>query len=188
MSVKFGLLSLLDRQPMHGYQLRQEFEHSTGATWPLNIGQVYTTLARLDRDGLVDVTDDGDEAQRVYAISAAGRREVATWFSTPVPRDTPPRDELAIKLALAVDSPSVDVRAVLQTQRTATMRNLQEYTRARESAARDLAWLLVADSLIFAAEAEIRWLDHCETRLARHRPTAPSTTSETVTPRTESTR
>jgi hypothetical protein len=60
------------------------------------------------------------------------------------------------------------VRAAIQAQRSATLRALQEYTRAREAAGDDLSWLLVADSLIFSAEAEIRWLDHCETRLVRH--------------------
>jgi DNA-binding PadR family transcriptional regulator len=175
MSVRNGLLALLERRPMYGYQLRQEFEASTGSTWPLNVGQVYTTLNRLARDGLVEVDSEGDEAQRVYAISAAGRVEVHAWFATPVRPDAPPRDELAIKLALAVQTPGVDVRAVIQAQRTATIRALQEYTRAREAAADDLPWLLVADSLIFAAEAEVRWLDHCETRLVRFTPPPPST-------------
>jgi DNA-binding PadR family transcriptional regulator len=169
MSVRFGMLSLLRRHPMHGYQLRQEFEASTGSTWPLNVGQVYTTLGRLERDGLIEATDTGDESQRVFAISAAGRVAVDEWFATPVRPQSPPRDELAIKLALAVATPGVDVRSVIQTQRTSTVRALQEYTRAREAAGDDLPWLLVADSLIFAAEAEVRWLDHCETRLARRR-------------------
>ena len=166
-SIRNGLLTLLLQRPMYGYQLRQEFESSTGSTWPLNVGQVYTTLARLERDGLVTVSDEGDEAQRVYTISATGTEEVRRWFGSPVRHQSPPRDELAIKLALAVHTPGVDVRAVIQTQRAATVRALQEYTRAREAAADDLSWLLVADSLIFAAEAEVRWLDHCETRLAR---------------------
>ena len=175
MSVRYGLLTLLEREPMYGYQLRQEFEASTGSTWPLNVGQVYTTLTRLERDGLVEVSAaEGDETQRVYSISAAGRAEVRAWFATPVRHQSPPRDELAIKLALAVRTPGVDVRAVVQAQRTATVRALQDYTRAREAAADELSWLLVADSLIFAAEAEIRWLDHCETRLARFRPLDPT--------------
>lgn len=169
MSVRYGLLTLLATSPMHGYQLRAEFEASTGSTWPLNIGQVYTTLGRLARDGMIEATDDGDESQRTYGITEAGRVAVADWFSTPVNPGAPPRNELAIKLALAVTRPDVDVRAVIQTQRRATVTALQEYTRAREHAGDDLSWLLVADSLIFAAEAEVRWLDHSETRLVRHR-------------------
>ncbi len=155
---------------MYGYQLRLEFEASTGSTWPLNVGQVYTTLGRLERDGLVRAVDTAEEGQRTYAITDAGRAEVRAWFATPVSRESPPRDELAIKLALAVNAPGVDVPAVIQAQRTATVEALQAYTRLKSASADgDLSWLLVVDSLIFAAEAEVRWLDHCETRLVRHR-------------------
>jgi DNA-binding PadR family transcriptional regulator len=169
-SIKHGLLALLERQPMHGYQLRVEFEAGTGATWPLNLGQVYSTLARLERDGFVTTSDHpagSDERQRVYAITPAGQAEVRSWFDRPVRHESPRRDELAIKLALAVQTPGVDVLAVIQAQRVATIRLLQEYTRSREAAGDDLSWLLVADSLIFTAEAEVRWLDHCESRLIR---------------------
>lgn len=169
MSIRHGLLTLLDQRPMYGYQLRLEFEASTGSTWPLNVGQVYTTLSRLERDGLVEAVEGDQESQRTYAITDAGRTEVRDWFATPVSRENPPRAELAIKLALAVNSPGVDVHAVIQAQRTATVQALQQYTRLKNrSGEDDLSWLLVLDSLIFAAEAEVRWLDHCETRLVRH--------------------
>ena len=173
MSVRQGLLALLEEQPRYGYQLRTEFEARTGATWPLNVGQVYTTLSRLERDGLVERAGDDGEGHALYRITEDGRREVLDWFRTPVDRTAPPRDELAIKLAIAVTVPGVDVPAIVQRQRTATVRALQDYTRLKREEARTdglgpgLAWSLVLDSLIFAAEAEIRWLDHCETRLAR---------------------
>jgi DNA-binding PadR family transcriptional regulator len=202
MSVRQGLLALLAEQPMYGYQLRQEFETRTGGTWPLNIGQVYTTLTRLQRDGLVDEAGTTAEGTVVYALTDAGRDDVARWWATPVVRSGPARDELAIKLALAVTAPDVDVRAVVQAQRTASMRALQEYTRLSRTGASpgtqlpasgvasgatpaagsptsrrlpdagtpgrgDLAWQLVLDSLVFAGEAEVRWLDHVEQRLAR---------------------
>ena len=181
MSIRQGLLALLEQGPMYGYQLRTEFESRTGATWPLNVGQVYTTLTRLERDGLVEPAGSDGEGHAVYRITTAGRAELATWFSTPVSRETPPRDELAIKLAMAVTVSGVDVGAVVQQQRTATIRALQDYTRLKSRAGADgiagadgvrrpgpdLAWLLVLDSLVFAAEAEVRWLDHCEARLAR---------------------
>ena len=172
MSIKQGLLALLEQGPMYGYQLRAEFESRTGATWPLNVGQVYTTLARLERDGLVEPAGDDGDGHAVYRITDAGRVEVADWFSTPVSRSTPPRDELAIKLAMAVTVPGVDVQAVVQSQRAATIRALQDYTRLKaragdSTAPQDMAWLLVLESLVFAAEAEVRWLDHCEARLAR---------------------
>jgi DNA-binding PadR family transcriptional regulator len=172
MSIRHGLLALLERGPMYGYQLRTAFEESTGATWPLNIGQVYTTLSRLERDGLVRPLPEGDGGQRPYEITDAGRADLAVWFATPISRTDRPRDELAIKLALALTTPGVDIRAVVQTQRTATMRTLQEFTRLkiRDTPPGDLAWRLVLDAMVFQAEAELRWLDHCEASLVRYRP------------------
>ena len=156
---------------MYGYQLRSAFEESTGGTWPLNIGQVYTTLGRLERDEFVRSLPEHD-GQREYEITDGGRAELALWFATPISRTDRPRDELAIKLALALTTPGVDATAVLQNQRTATMRTLQEYTRLKASADKptDLPWRLVLDAMLFQAEAEVRWLDHCETALIRHAP------------------
>jgi len=171
MSVKHALLALLEQESMYGYQLRAEFEQRTGTTWPLNVGQVYTTLTRLERDGLAQGGGEDAEGHVIYRITDAGRDEVATWFTTPVARTQPPRDELAIKLALAVTVPGVDVATVIQQQRSATMAALQDYTRLKRQATgtarAELAWSLVLDSLVFAAEAEVRWLDHCEARLRR---------------------
>jgi DNA-binding PadR family transcriptional regulator len=171
MSIRHGLLALLERGPSHGYQLRSEFDAATGATWPLNVGQVYTTLDRLERDGLVAQDGEPDSDGRIaYRITDEGRRELTSWFASPVTRQGAPRDELAIKLALAVTTPGVDVVSVVQTQRAATMTSLQELTRLKTRAdgdPGDLAWSLVLDALLFRAEAEIRWLDHCETRVAR---------------------
>ncbi|SEG94046.1 DNA-binding transcriptional regulator, PadR family [Nonomuraea solani] len=161
MSIRHGLLALLSSGPRYGYQLRVEFESSTGATWPLNIGQVYTTLSRLERDGLVAPGGEDDQGRAVYTITEAGREELGRWFSTPVAQTDRPRDELAIKIAMAVAG-EVDVARVIQTQRAATMRALQELTRAKRAAPGELAHRLVLDSLIFKAEAEQRWLDHCE--------------------------
>ncbi|MET8699922.1 PadR family transcriptional regulator [Kitasatospora sp. NPDC058032] len=181
MSIRHGLLALLDQGPRYGYQLRTEFEARTGATWPLNVGQVYTTLARLERDGLVAPAGEDEEGHQFYAATDAGRAELRAWFDTPVPRTNPPRDELAIKLAMAVTVPGVDVPAVVQGQRRHSIKALQDYTRlkaralagearpggAEEQPGSDLAWLLVLEQLIFQTEAEVRWLDHCETRLAQ---------------------
>src|SRR3954449_367066 len=167
MPIRRGLLTLLAREPMHGYQLRSEFDAATGATWPLNIGQVYTTLSRLERDGFVEPVGESD-GRVSYRITDAGLKEVEAWFAAPVAREGRPRDELAIKLALALTAPGVDVHKVVQVQRTATLRSLQELTRLKAGAdpVADAAWLLVLEAMIFQAEAEVRWLDHCETRVA----------------------
>jgi DNA-binding PadR family transcriptional regulator len=180
MSIRHGLLALLDDRPRYGYQLRAAFETRTGGTWPLNIGQVYTTLGRLERDGLVTSSSEDDEGHVYYALTGTGRAELRDWFATPVDRTGPPRNELAIKLAMAVGAEGVDVREVIQGQRRHTITAMQDYTRlkvrSREQRGtpvptaddRDgVAWMLLLEQLIFQAEAEIRWLDHCETQLAR---------------------
>ena len=174
MSIRHGLLALLERRPRYGSQLRTEFESRTGSTWPLNVGQVYTTLSRLERDGLVVQDGEDDQGHALYSITDGGRTELRNWFETPVDRSSPPRDELAIKLAMAVGAPGVDIRAVIQSQRHHTVRAMQDYTRLKAQALADVpgnrdevAWLLVLEQLIFQAEAEARWLDHCESRLVR---------------------
>ena len=192
MSVRQALLALLDEQPRYGYQLRADFENRTGSVWPLNIGQVYTTLARLERDGMVAGSGVDDEGHVVYRITDAGRADVRSWLEGPVPRTAPPRDELAIKLAIAVTLPGVDVPAIIQRQRTSTMTALQDYTRLKgdQKTEGELAWGLVLDSLVFAAEAEIRWLDHCEARLRREalKPPPNSTSTPSAADRSEVTR
>jgi DNA-binding PadR family transcriptional regulator len=173
-SVRHSLLALLDAGPMHGYGLKTEFEAATGEVWPLNVGQVYTTLGRLERDGLVTTEADAD-GQKVYRITEDGRGELRRWFETPVAREVVPRQELAIKLVFAMRSGLADVAGVVQRERVATVRSLQEFTRLKASAESDgdLAWVLMLDGLIFQAEAEDRWLELCEARLARERAELP---------------
>jgi len=178
-------LALLAQEPMYGAQLRSEFESRTGGTWPLNVGQVYTTLSRLERDGLVEAAGAADDEGRInYRLTEAGRAEVTRWWASPVDRGDTPRDELVIKLALAVTVPGVEIQRLVQTQRTATLRHLQDLTKLKRATSdeaggrgpdeqKELAWLLVLDNLVYAAEAEIRWLDHVETRLARQATRAP---------------
>lgn len=171
MSVRQSLLAILDQSPCYGYQLRGEFETRTGGTWPLNVGQVYTTLDRLERDGFVTRDGADDEGRVRYAITAAGTEEVRGWLAAPVVRQQV-RDELAMKLAIACTLPGVDVPGLIQTQRTATLAVLQDLTRTKSAQAApaspaDLAWSLVVESMIFAVEAEARWLDHAESTIAR---------------------
>ncbi|WP_328537763.1 PadR family transcriptional regulator [Streptomyces sp. NBC_00344] len=174
MSIRHGLLALLEQGPRYGSQLRTEFESRTGATWPLNVGQVYTTLSRLERDGMVVQDGEDDAGHALYVITDEGRGELRNWYGAPVDRTSPARDELAIKLAMAVGAPGVDIRAVIQAQRHHTVKAMQDYTRLKAQALTaapanrdEVAWLLVLEQLIFQAEAEARWLDHCESRLVR---------------------
>jgi DNA-binding PadR family transcriptional regulator len=168
-SVKHSLLAVLADGDRYGYQLRAEFEERTGATWPLNIGQVYTTLNRLERDGLVEPAGQDAANHVFYRLTDAGRAELFAWFAKPVTRAERPRDELAVKLALAVTVAGVDVPAIVQAQRKHALAALQDYTRVKGRLdAGELAASLVLESMIFQCEAEIRWLDHVEARVLRH--------------------
>lgn len=159
---------------MYGYQLRHEFERSTGHTWALNVGQVYTTLARLERDGLVEQAGAAeDESKVVYRLTEAGRGELAGWFMTPVGNGERPRDELAVKVTLALATPGVDVEAVVRAQRRETERNLHELVERKESADAegDTEQVLIVAAMAMRAEAELRWLDYAAASL----PTRPGT-------------
>ncbi len=168
MSVRHSLLALLAEGPAHGYGLKTDFEASTANAWPLNVGQVYTTLRRLQRDGLVEPVGDGDNARQSWRITAPGRATLAEWFASPVSAEPPARDELAIKVLLAVSTDHEEVDHILSAQRVATMHRLQSYTRHKRRAdpERELSWVLLLDALIVHAEAELRWLDLCAARLA----------------------
>lgn len=140
--VRHGLLAFLAQGPRYGYQLRGEFGPTPPAPGPSTSGGS-TTLDCLARDGLAAAAGQDGEGHQLYAITDAGRNEVQAWFTTPVRREQRPRDELAIKLALTVVTGGVDVAAVIQTQRTDTLRALQEYTKLLAAAAdEDLARLV----------------------------------------------
>ncbi|MEN2738019.1 PadR family transcriptional regulator [Microbacterium sp. X-17] len=171
MSVRQSLLAILDQGSCYGYQLRAEFDRRTGSTWPLNVGQIYNTLDRLERDGLVTKGDTDAQGHVYWEITDAGSAEVRAWLAAPVERTTATRDELAVKLAIAATLPGVDVTDVIRAQRRATLAHLQELGRTRPAdpeGPEELAWSLVVDALVFHAEAEVRWLDHVEQRLAQY--------------------
>jgi DNA-binding PadR family transcriptional regulator len=176
MSVRHALLALLSEGPKYGLQLRQEFEERTGEVWPLNVGQVYTTVQRLERDGLV-ASDDGDEPgpQKTFRITADGRRELDGWLHTPPDVGTPPRDELVIKILVALRMPGLDTAEVLQAHRRHLVEVMRRYTHLKEAADEtDLGLLLVADAELFRLESVVRWLDSVESRL-RRLPATPAT-------------
>jgi DNA-binding PadR family transcriptional regulator len=169
MSVRHALLALLSEGPKYGLQLRQEFEARTGEVWPLNVGQVYTTLQRLERDGFVESDDtDDDGPQKGFRITAAGETELATWLRTPPDLSSPPRDELVIKVLIALRLPGVDVHQVVQSHRRYLVELMQEWTRLKEYAAdRDLSFALVVDAELFRLDSVIRWLDTADGRIKR---------------------
>jgi DNA-binding PadR family transcriptional regulator len=167
-SVRYALLALLSEGSKYGLQLRDEFEARTGEVWPLNVGQVYTTLRRLERDGLVSSGDDGDAAQKSYSITVTGKRELKEWLQEPSSDAPPPRDELLIKVLVAAQVPNIDVYDVIQRHRRHLVETMQRYTAVKADAAEDDAALaIVVDAELFRLEAAIRWLDATDARLRR---------------------
>ena len=169
MSVRHALLALLSEGPKYGLQLREEFEARTGEVWPLNVGQVYTTLQRLERDGLVDSDDAGDEGpQRRFRITEPGAEELDGWLRTPPDLGSPPRDELVIKVLVAVRLPGVDVHDVIQVHRRYLVELMQEWTHLKEDEAEfDVNLALVVDAELFRLDALVHWLDAADGRLKR---------------------
>lgn len=181
MAVREGLLALLRDEPRYGYQLKTEFETATGGVWPLNVGQVYTTLERLERDGHVTM-DVGHDDQKLYSITVKGLGELGQWWEAVPAEDPPPRDELMLKVLMAIEHGGEHALSVITRQRTALLGLLQLRRRERsthkpEPSANDLAATLVTDALIVRAEADLRWLDLCEARVVRipisHPPASP---------------
>lgn len=177
MSVREGLLSLLYAGPRHGYQLKQEFETATGGVWPLNVGQVYTTLDRLERDGSVRIVGDpaGTSAQKVYEITAPGIAELGAWWEAVPADEPPPRDELMLKVLMAIERGHQHGLNVVTRQRTELLALLQRKRREhREKGdAKGMAGQLVTEALLARAEADLRWLDRCESALVSASAAAP---------------
>jgi len=168
-SVPHALLALLREGPKYGLQLRQEFEARTGEVWPLNVGQVYTTLQRLERDGLVASDGVGDDGpQKHYRITKEGARELTGWLRTPPDLSSPPRDELVIKVLVAARVPGVDVHDVIQVHRRHLVELMQQWTRIKEDAGdHEVGLVLAVDAELFRLDSVIRWLDTAGGRFAR---------------------
>ena len=169
MSVRHALLALLSEGPKYGLQLREEFEARTGEVWPLNVGQVYTTLQRLERDGLVESDGDGqDGPQKGFRITAAGAEELTEWLRTPSDMSSPPRDELVMKVLVALRVPGTNVREVIQVHRRYLVELMQQWTRIKETEAEsDMNLALVVDAELFRLDAVVRWLDAADGRIKR---------------------
>lgn len=175
MSIRHSLLALLSEGPKYGLQLKAEFEARTGEVWPLNVGQVYTTLQRLERDGLIESDDAAAEGpQKGFRITQEGKTELASWLRTPPDLTSPPRDELVIKVLVALRVPGVDVHEIIQVHRRYLVELMQQWTRLKEDEADfDPAFALAVDAELFRLDAVVRWLDAADGRLKRAAVEAP---------------
>jgi DNA-binding PadR family transcriptional regulator len=202
MSIRHAMLALLSEGPKYGLRLREEFEARTGEVWPLNVGQVYTTLQRLERDGLIapappstsastsssstssssssgaEAGGDDDGTQKLYVITDDGATELDRWLRTPPDLSSPPRDELVMKILVALQVPGTDVRDVIQAHRRYLVELMQQWTRIKEDdPEEDLSMSLAVDAELFRLDAVVRWLDAAEARIRRAAADGPATSS-----------
>lgn len=165
MGLKEGLLCLLAAGENYGYELKNQLEVTTADTWQVNVGQVYTTLQRMERDGLV-VHRNAEDARVIYSLTDEGHHAAREWMALPVDLAVAGRDEISLKILMAMRSRIEDPRRVVERQRGSTMSLIQDYTALKAEEGRDeIGWLFYLDRLIFSAEAELRWLDKVESRL-----------------------
>jgi DNA-binding PadR family transcriptional regulator len=150
---------------------------------------VYTTLQRLERDGLVssgDASGDGREKmqQNFFGITAEGQRELAGWLRAPPDLSAPPRDELVMKVLVAMRVPGTGVPEVIQVHRRYLVELMQQWTRIKEAeAGSDLGLALVVDAELFRLDAVIRWLDAADGRIKRAAPGSPGGPGAAARPR-----
>jgi DNA-binding PadR family transcriptional regulator len=167
-SVRHAMLALLSEGPKYGLQLREEFEARTGEVWPLNVGQVYTTLQRLERDGLVESDGDGEGPQKAFLITPGGREELHSWLRTPPDLSSPPRDELVMKVLVALRVPGVIMADIIQSHRRYLVELMQQWTHIKEEAdPADLNLGLAVDAELFRLDSVVRWLDAADGRIKR---------------------
>jgi len=160
-SVRHTLLALLSEGPKYGRQLREEFEARTGGAWPLNAGQMYAALRRLERDGLVESGDTGTAGpRREFRITSDGAAELAAWLRTPPDLASAPTEQMAAKVLAALQVPGADAHRVIQVHRRSLMELMQRWTRIkREQTDHDRGVRLRIDAELFRLDSVIRWLD-----------------------------
>ncbi|HKD74560.1 MAG TPA: PadR family transcriptional regulator [Ktedonobacterales bacterium] len=164
MSLKFGILGLLTEEPLHGYEVKSRFESMLGGTWEVNIGQIYSTLQRLERDGLVEaVGERGDRGKLAYRLTEPGNRELEHWLAEPESEPQLLREDLFVKLLLLYRLGNQHLQELLLRQRRVFLQRLRDLAdlerRARTDGRDDL--VLLAKGAAIHTEADIKWLDLC---------------------------
>jgi DNA-binding PadR family transcriptional regulator len=171
LSVRHAVLGLLAQHPRHGYELRAAFEAVVGGeeNWDVKPAQIYTTLDRLEKSGLVEensIEQGTGPEKRIYAITQNGLAMLKAWFADFVPSEHQ-RDEFFMKLMLALASGVADPYKLIQTQRNQLYKQLHDFTaqRGRADPSKELASILMYDKAVMHVEADLRWLDMTEGRL-----------------------
>ena len=166
--LKYVLMGLLAGEPRYGYELKAVFDEVMGGAWPLNIGQLYSTLSRLERDGLVRcevVPQDLLPDRKVYCLTESGIEELRRWEADPVESPLSLRDELLMKVVIASLDPDADVRSLLTAQRKRHLQALAEMERMRTDGSLPEPTSLLVEAAVLRMQADLEWLNTCERRL-----------------------
>jgi DNA-binding PadR family transcriptional regulator len=168
--MRFPLLALLATGPAHGYELKSAMEQQFGAVLPpLNAGQIYTTLGRLERDGMVDddaVAQNGRPNKRVYRLTEKGKLELDGWLAHSTPQ-TRLKDDFFIKLVLARAAGIADPLELIDRQRAAYLQALRDLDDVAAQAGDDETAALLVEGAALHLEADLKWLDLCERRMTK---------------------
>ena len=170
--MRYAFLALLAKQPAHGYELKQALDSTFGPGWPpLNFGQIYTTLSRLERDGLVhsqDVPQEGRPGKRVYELTPQGRQELQEWVDTST-TGTHIKDEFFMKVVLARLSGIAEPATLIERQRMEYLQAIKDMDNliTNQSPEDDPVALLLVEGAILHLRADLKWLDLIEERLAK---------------------
>ncbi len=174
MSVKYAMLGILAEKDQHGYELKSTFDEKIGEFWSLNYGQIYTTLDRLEKEDLV--THDRQEQDRrpdrkIYSITSKGREELIAWLSTPVSKVRALRDEFFIKLVFMDKRDPASILELIEKQKALYLKQMTRLTHRKVALKKKpgnpdtLTTELLMDAGLFHAEADIRWLDLCASKI-----------------------
>jgi DNA-binding PadR family transcriptional regulator len=169
-TVREVLLGLLQKEPSHGYELKLAIESMFGELWPaVNIGQVYSTLGRLEQAGLVrsaSVAQESRPDKKVYELTPGGREMLRQWVDDVVPAGRV-RDAFLSKLALALKTRLADPMVLIDRQRRAYLRRLRELNELAE-AATGLVARLAVEAAVLHLQADLRLLEFCEEAVTRN--------------------
>lgn len=163
MSVKHAILGLLFRKMRHGYEIKTEFEQMAHKQWPLNAGQIYTTLDRLVRDRLVEPAGEDDHERKQYRLTTQGADELRRWLLEPVERSLL-KDEFLFKYLCARKIGFEHVAELLSKQRALLVQTILQITRAKNNLhpQNDREMLLLMEGGLLHLEADLHWIDMLE--------------------------
>lgn len=164
MSLKFGILGLLAERPLHAYSVKARFEDLLGGSWEVNIGQVSATLQRLERDGWVEPAESrGDRGRLPFRLTEEGRKALDAWLAEPESEPQQLREEIYLKLLLAMRVAGGSLPALLTRQRRVYLQRLKDLAvleqRARSAGRDDL--VLLYKGAVLHTEADLKWVDVC---------------------------